>query len=414
MEPPRARVQRVAGGPRRRRTGLPWYASFAVAGLCLTAAPHAVAAGSDDLSAKTRELQHLRAQIEAVSRTIAADQLRKDKLQAALRDAETRIGVLTRAVADTARQATAAQGRLDGLNRDLQHRRDDLAVQQARLARQVRAAYAVGRQGYLKLLLEQQDPAAVSRNLIYYDYFNRARARRIHAVTAQLKRIDGLRTAIAAQVDALERLRRQQTGAQQDLTREVQTRGTVLASVNARIETADQRLTRLRGNEQALQGLIQRLREALADIPDAGDGTLPFGRLKGRLRLPAAGALAARFGAPRVHGKLKWQGVLIDAAAGADVHAVYHGRVAFSGWLRGYGLLLIIDHGNGYMSLYGHNQSLAKGVGDWVDTGEVVASVGDSGGRERPGLYFEIRHNGVPADPLLWCNSRHLAGRASH
>ena len=266
----------------------------------------------------------------------------------------------------------------------------------------MRAAFVIGRQGFLKLLLDQRDPGAVSRNLRYYDYFNRARARRIHAVTKELDRIDTLRASIAHQMDALHRLQarqRQEKGSLQDQQR---ARGEVLAKVNARIKTRSQRLARMVDNEHRLETLLQRLRQALSDIPDTA-GNLPFRRLKGRLQWPSKGTIENRFGDSRRLGNLKWHGVLIDAGMGADVHAVYHGRVAFADWLRGFGLLIIIDHGDGYMSLYGHNQSLYKEVGDWVETGEVIASVGNSGGRNHPGLYFEIRHNGVPTNPVLWC-----------
>jgi septal ring factor EnvC (AmiA/AmiB activator) len=146
----------------------------------------------------------------------------------------------------------------------------------------------------------------------------------------------------------------------------------------------------------------------LVDIPAEADGQQPFHSRKGKLRWPARGRLAQRFGAPR-SGGLRWRGVMIEAQEGGEVRAVSQGRIAFSDWMRGFGLLLIIDHGDGYMSLYGHNQTLYKEVGEWVDTGEVVALLGASGGRTESGLYFEMRHKGRPINPVHWCAGKPAA-----
>jgi len=148
--------------------------------------------------------------------------------------------------------------------------------------------------------------------------------------------------------------------------------------------------------------LLEQLRKALSDIPpDIGD-LQPFGKLLGKLSLPARGRISHHFGSRRSTGKLRWQGITIDASEGNEVRAIYHGRVAFADWLRNFGMLIIIDHGDGYMSLYAHNQALYRDVGEWVDQGDVIATIGNSGGQDQSGLYFEIRHNGTPADPSRW------------
>jgi septal ring factor EnvC (AmiA/AmiB activator) len=201
-------------------------------------------------------------------------------------------------------------------------------------------------------------------------------------------------------VDALLDRQRSQRDALETSRRE---RGELLADLNRDIHNTKQRLSQLKEDEQSLQELVKRLRRALAEIPSPRGPGKSFAQLKGRLRLPAEGAIAARFGMPRQVGQLKWQGILIDAPDGADVNAVAAGRVVFADWLRGFGLLLIIDHGDGYMSLYGYNQGLHKNVGDSVKAGELIATVGNSGSHSQSGLYFEIRHQGSPVDPLLWC-----------
>lgn len=357
---------------------------------------------ADTLASKAGELEKLRAAIQALRHDLDVEHNKKDALQIQLRHIEKQIGKLSQALKRTGDDLQRQERRLTALTEDKRRHEAELGRQQVILAQQVRAAFAVGRQGYLKLLLDQQNPAAVSRNLIFYDYLNRARAQRIDAVTSELDEINTLKAAIARQVQILDDLHNRQQREQDSLQSQLRARNVILAAVNARIESKDQELARLLANERRLQTVVERLRQALADIPEDAGGQ-PFGRLKGKLRWPTRGPIAEHFGAWRSIGKLKWQGVLIDAGLGDDVHAVYHGRVAFADWLRGYGLLVIIDHGNGYMSLYGHNQSIYKDVGDWVQTGEVIASVGNSGGRDRPGLYFEIRHNGVPTNPVLWC-----------
>jgi septal ring factor EnvC (AmiA/AmiB activator) len=379
------------------------YFSVAALTVFLCALPP-YSAAADSLSLKSGQLEKLRASIQVLRHDLEVEQGKKDDLRTQLRDIEEQIGRLSIAFKRTGEELRRQSRKLDELTAEQRRHGRELARQRDMLAQQVRAAFAVGRQGYLKLLLEQQDPAAVSRNLIYYDYFNRARAQRIAAVNTEMERLATVKAAIAQQVQTLDQLRTRQEQERDSLQGKYQARGVVLAAVNARIESKDQELARLLDNERQLQAVVERLRQALADIPDTAGGA-PFGRLKGKLHWPAQGQIIARFGAPRSLGKLKWQGVMIDAGQGADVHAVYHGRVAFADWLRGYGLLVIVDHGDGYMSLYGHNESIYKQVGDWVETGEVIASVGSSGGRERPGLYFEIRHNGTPSNPVLWCKN---------
>jgi septal ring factor EnvC (AmiA/AmiB activator) len=225
-------------------------------------------------------------------------------------------------------------------------------------------------------------------------------------------------------------LRDQRAGQLQALQESKAARRQILVKLGAEIKTKQQRLEALLQDERNLSELVIKLRRALAAIPPepapvpppalstpsappssaratgpAPPEGAPFVRYKGRLSWPARGKITARYGSSRQVGALTWRGVMIGAEEGGEVKAIYRGRVAFADWLRGFGLLIIIDHGDGYMSLYGHNQNLAKGVGDWVERGDVIATVGNSGGEDSAGLYFEIRHNGVPDNPLQWCRA---------
>ena len=183
-------------------------------------------------------------------------------------------------------------------------------------------------------------------------------------------------------------------------------RAQLLASLDRRVSTQSRELERLREDETRLTRLVQEIKTAYAELPLPSDVKGAFGTLKGKLALPAKGRLAARFGEPKSVGNLKWRGVLVDAADGSAVRAVARGRVAYADWLRGFGLLLILEHGDGYMTLYGHNQSLQKQAGEWLEAGEVIARVGNTGDAPQAGLYFEVRQNGEPRDPLLWCRVR--------
>ena len=177
-------------------------------------------------------------------------------------------------------------------------------------------------------------------------------------------------------------------------------RRALLATLEAGIANASSEIGRLRGEERRLTQLLEQLAELLAGFP--GSSEEPFARLKGQLAWPVQGKIAGDYGKLRGGGPMRWTGVLLEAAQGTAVRAIYHGRVAFADWLPGLGLLMIVDHGEGYMSLYGHNEALLKEPGDWVEPGETLAQVGDTGGQARPSLYFEIRRNGAPVNPHQW------------
>jgi septal ring factor EnvC (AmiA/AmiB activator) len=274
---------------------------------------------------------------------------------------------------------------------------------------QLRTAYTMGRQEKLKILLNQQDPAVVSRMLVYYDYLNGARFEQMELIRQKLDKLARLERQASEEKQRLDQLHAIEEAEQRQLEQVRQERQRLIVELNRQLQSKEQELAGLQANEKQLQTLLHELQQALTDIPMDTAADNPFATRKGKLPWPAKGRLEASFGAIRQVGKLRWDGVLIGAAEGQEVRSVHYGRVAFADWLRGFGLLLIIDHGDGYMSLYGYNQSLFKETGEWVEAGEVIAQVGSSGGRSTPGIYFGIRHNGQPIDPKDWC--RQIKGR---
>ncbi len=260
----------------------------------------------------------------------------------------------------------------------------------------------MSRHGHLQLLLADNSPAEISRTLAYYDYLNRARGQRITTVEQRLDMITEIQRKLDQRNDDLANAVTEQKDSQQKLNAEQDQRRQLVASLANEISNKESQLTRLSEDEKALLKLLNEIERNLADIPREIDGSEPFAKTKGRLEWPVDGKLKTRFGSKRGTGKQKWQGIEIAASAGDQVRAVASGRIAFADWLRGFGLLIIVDHGDGYMTLYGRNQSLFQEVGDWVTAGDVIASIGNSGGVEQSALYFEVRHKGRPQNPLKW------------
>jgi septal ring factor EnvC (AmiA/AmiB activator) len=375
--------------------------------LCLGLVHLSSAAADSTAAAKAAELKQLRARIEAMRHALNADQGRRDRVRTELRKVEQTISHVAQVLQRTEQDIQQVGKRLQSLGRQRDRLAGDLTVDRRLLARQLRASYIIGRQQELKLLLNQSDPAKVQRALVYYDYLNRARTARIKSSLAQLRQLRSVQTAITDRRHQLQQLRAAQERQKTQLEHSRGERKQVLAQLSAQIADKHQRLRSMVRNEHNLEGVLHALDQALADIPMPPQLSRPFAKLKGRLPWPVRGRIVERYGRLRGVGRLRWRGMLIAAPAGTPVHAISHGQVAFADWLRGYGLLLIIDHGHGFMTLYGHNQSLYKEVGEWVEPGDLVASVGDSGGQAQSALYFEIRRQGNPVNPASWCRAGH-------
>ncbi|MDH5184929.1 MAG: peptidoglycan DD-metalloendopeptidase family protein, partial [Gammaproteobacteria bacterium] len=276
-----------------------------------------------------------------------------------------------------------------------------LSGNQNALKQQVRAAYISGQEAYLKLILSQRDPQRLGRMLIYYDYLNHARLEEIDGLQTTLQKLESLNKRKQETQKELKNLLQRKETDKQAMEVSQKQRQLLLAQLAIKLEDKEVELAQLKEDEQRLHTLLNDLTEALSDIPAVPKQLQAFASLKGTLAWPVSGKLEASYGTRRSRG-LRWKGVVLDASKDNQVKVVSHGRIAFSDWLRGYGLLSIVDHGNGYMSLYGQNHSLYKKVGDWVEKGEIIAEAGENGS-EQAQLYFEIRHRGKPVNPQRWC-----------
>jgi len=353
------------------------------------------------------DLKAVAGQIEKVRQQVRRDAIERDRLARDLANAEGSVS-RTREELDRLRRERGereqARARLAADKRGFETR---LAQSREALAAQLRAAYQIGPREPLRLLMNQRDPALIGRTFAYYGYFGRARAEQMQLIHADITRIDEADGRIAAEDAELRRLEESRRTQLDDLEDARRQRTRVLAELTAESRDREQSLRRLQTQQAALEKLLRDLNRALQDYPvDSNDA---FGRLRGQLAWPVAGRLTTRFGDQRAGG-VRWNGLLIATERGAPVKAVYQGRVAYADVLPGLGLLLIIDHGNGYLSLYGHNDRLFKSAGSEVRAGETVAAAGDSGGRARPELYFEIRRAGKPVDPAPWLRGRNPPG----
>jgi septal ring factor EnvC (AmiA/AmiB activator) len=354
---------------------------------------------------KEAELKRLNARIEQVRRSVNADVEKRDRLGVQLRDAEQGVRGARRTLEDLRVQRIASEARLKELEREQARREADLASERDALTGELRAAYVNGREEQLKLLLNQQDPASAGRMLAYYGYFGRARAERISSIRDQLEHLALVREKIAAEGRRLKELEVRQEQELAALRGAQDQRARAVAAIDAQIKSQGGELKRLQSQARGLEQLIAELRKALASVPVAKQA--PFEPLKGKLPWPVQqGKVLARFGQPRAGGSLRWQGMLIGTARGARVRAPYAGRVAYADWLPGMGLMIVLDHGGGYLSLYGHNDELFRKVGEPVSAGDAIGAVGDSGGSDQAALYFEVRRGRVPVDPEIWLQRR--------
>jgi len=349
-----------------------------------------------------QKLEQIRVEIRKLAEEQRSTAAKRNDATNALRDADLKIAALAKTVRSIDQQLSGQQAKLDGLLVQQSALDVKLKDQRDALAALLRSAYAMGRDEELKLLLAQDHIDDISRMLAYYRYFERARVHEIDGLLEDLQALAQLQADIERETVALKASRDERAIQAQRLDGEREQRHLLLGELDAALKDQTARLAALGKDEKALVDLLAKLRDIFADIPQHLVGAEPFADLRGRLNWPLRGKVVVRFGATAVDGERSSQGVLIAAKDGSEVRAVSHGRVVYADWLRGYGLLLIIDHGEGYLSLYGYNETLLKEAGDWVDAGEVVATSGDSGGRKTAGLYFELRRDGKPIDPAAW------------
>lgn len=346
-------------------------------------------------------LKELRATIEQLKVELDKVKSNRQDLMGELQSSETKIGELSKKVQELRTQLDNKQSHLKQLSSEKEELLAAKKQQQGSVARHLDAAYRLGQQSSLKMLLNQEEPSLLARNLHYYRYFTRAQADQVSRYTSTIQRIEELEPVIAAEMEAISRSHTELLAKRDQLVATQAERKRTLAKLERTIADTDAKLKSTEEDRQHLERLLREVVRITGKM-QLPPGNHPFSKLKGQLPWPTNGKVLSHFGSPRVANKVRWQGVLISAPEGNPVYAVHQGRVVFADYLRGQGLLLIIDHGSGFMSLYAHNQSLFKNLGDWVNAGEQVASVGQSGGQANSGLYFELRYKGEPTDPRPW------------
>ena len=270
------------------------------------------------------------------------------------------------------------------------------------LANQIRVSYKTGRHDFLKLLLNQENPEKIGRMMTYHDYYNRARSERISEIQITINNLQQLVQTIDTETRKLGLLKDQQINKYDQLASISEERNAIINDLNQYISQQDNELVNLQQDEQELESLLNNLKNK-EDIVELYENLPPFASLKSKLNWPVIGKIITKYGSAKKDGELRWNGVKISADQGKDVTSISAGKVIFADWFRNLGLLIIIDHGNGYMSLYGHNERLLKKTNDFVSTDEAIAKVGNTGGQSESALYFEIRQQGTPLNPALWC-----------
>ncbi len=372
--------------------------------LCCAGSWAAAPEPADSAQAKAK-LAAVRAHIAALTNRLGEGLKERDALSAHLRAAELAI-TAKRQRLDAVRAAqAAAERRRSELRVEQMFTQNALQAERAALGAQVRAAYMIGRQEELKLLLNQSNPASLGRTLTYYGYFAAQRSGKIDTIQAQALHLQRLVAEINEQGTQLKLLENDAGREIAGLQRARADRAEALAALIQQVASGKQELAALQREEQAVESLVADLARVMQDFPV--DATMSFDRMRGKLPWPVLGRVTARYQQQHANSSagMRWNGEMIEAARGAKVRAPYFGRVVYADWLQGLGLLLIIGHSGGYMTLYGHAEVLYKSVGDWVAPGDVIAALSDANGPS-PQLYFEIREGRKPQDPNAWLKTK--------
>lgn len=378
-----------AGAPRR------WAAIALAIAVILPAA-------ADDTA---EQLKRLRARLTDLQQELNETRGRRDNTRDELHALERQIGRHVHELRRITERQKVLDKRLEKLHGQVRGERARVRQHEQQAVRALRAAYSAGRETQLKLLLSVDEPARLARLMAYHGYVQRAHRREISDLERSLAALARLEESVRQQSRELDEVREAQRQEKAALEASRARRAQLLASLNREVRDRGIEIERLKADRARLERLLVEIRPILPSLPAPARGER-FARLEGQLALPVRGRITARFNEPKAIGDLRWRGIFIAAAEGEAVRAVARGRVAYADALRGFGLLLILDHGDGYMTLYGHNQSLTPQPGDWVEAGEAIGVIGSTGDTPRAGLYFEIRYQGEPHDPLRWCVAR--------
>ena len=349
-------------------------------------------------------LDNLKRSITSLEKKLIASDKEKNSLQSELKKVEIEASQINHNLRQLRKKITGFERKLSSLDKQEAELQNDIALQSGAIVDQISAAYKLGNQEPIKLLLNQEDPQKIARVFKYYGYFLQARTEKIQRYMTDVDKLSKVIENINSQKLELTKSRAELESGQRKLRGQVKKRSDTLSKLQASLRTDKKKHGSLKKERGRLEEILSAVEEAVIDMK-LPKNYQPFVSRKGKLKWPLKGRVAHSYGSPR-SGELRWEGWLISAKAGAAVNAVHNGRVVFSNYLRGFGLLIILDHGDGYMTLYAHNQELLKDTGDWVQSSETVARAGDTGGLSKPALYFEIRKQGKPADPKSWLGRR--------
>ena len=354
---------------------------------------------------KQADLNNLQSKISKLKQIIDVKEDSKSRYTKQLKKIENDIAKVSRKARESKKEIANRRAELKKLSRSRNRHQQQLSQENDLLAKQVYTAFTLGRQEKVKLLFSQKNPAELQRNLVYYQYFSNARAELITTVKRSIDKILQAEASIKKTRQVLQKSLGLLETQKAQLVKDSGKRKSIISSLDKQLKKQGGKLSRLEDEAEQLQKLIGSIQDILTEIPDPELEGRPFAQLRGKLAWPLKGDIKKLFGRHKPLSDLRWQGIIIYAPAGEHVRAVSRGRIAFADWLRGLGNLIIIDHGNSYLSLYGHNESLFKSAGEWVEAGDIISSIGNSGGQQKSGLYFEIRKKGKPQNPTRWCKT---------
>lgn len=352
-----------------------------------------------------QKIKEINKEMEQLSEELIAERKKQASIQEELREHDLIINNLNKKIVVLDKQIAVEQKELAQQQKNEKTLNKDIEIRREHLGQSLRALYATGQQPDIKLLFNQNDMVDFNRLITYYQFFNQSLQDEIIDLNEKVEEQTKLRETIESTKEKLEEEKKKQNEQKAELAAEQKERKSILASVEKTINTKDKALKELQASEKELQQVLAVAQGTLAQKkwpPVKGS----FDKQKGKLPWPTMGKVRNTFGSYRTGGQSRYNGMVITAPVGQTVSAVAPGRVVYADWLRGYGLLVIIDHGNNYMSLYAHNDMLYTTVGASVKDGDPVGTVGTTGGLKQPGLYFEIRHNGKPVNPQPWLAPR--------
>ena len=361
------------------------------------------ASKKEDRSRYQTKLDGIQKDISKVRGHLKGNKKKRSHVLTELKTLESKISINSRILKQLTKDAEKIKSQKMAFENELKNIDSELNRQRDVLSRQIRSAYGMGQQQGIKLLLNQQDIEKIGRTHKYFNYLNDARQAQISTFLKTIQQKQQTETKFQQALLKQNKLLKKRKEKKSLREKQQQERKELLTEISDKIKNQESTLSSLQTSRNKIENLLESLGELLATIPT--ENAANFKSLKGKLPWPVKGQFLGKFGQSKHHGGLKWNGVLIKVKSGTPVRAISSGQVAFSDWLQGFGFITIVDHGRGFMSLYGHNETLLKQSGEWVQAGEVIASAGDSGGQQQSGVYFEIRSHGKPVNPNSWCSS---------